>query len=61
MERDQQMEDEENHGYDGAIHQITPAPEHFVPQGALQLDRREEIVIKRKPHRNRPLASFLYL
>lgn len=47
--------DEEN-AYDGAIHQITPAPDHFVPQGSLDIHRSDEIIISRKPHRNRVLA-----
>jgi len=46
--------------YDGALQQITPAPEHFVPQGTLNLGGREEITIRRKPHRSRGLAGILY-
>lgn len=52
--RHQKFEDE--HPFEGAIQQITPAPDNFVPQGMLNFDKSNEIVIKRKPHRNRLLA-----
>lgn len=53
MDNQNHHEADDENAYDGAIHQITPAPDNFVPQGSLQFDRKEDIVIKRKPRRNR--------
>lgn len=51
---------EEDQPYDGAIQQITPAPEHFVPQGRLDFDSKDEIKVVSKPHRRRGLAALFY-
>ena len=57
MDREKQ---EQENAYDGAINQITPAPDNFMPRGILELDNKETIVVKRKPQRNQKLAWFLY-
>ncbi len=54
----QKLDDEQ--AYDGALQQITPAPEHFVPQGMLEFDKKEEVTVKRKPRRKRIWAAILY-
>ena len=60
MEKGRHKKFEDEQPFEGAIQQITPAPDNFVPQGMLNFDKPEEIVIKRKPHRNRLLASMIY-
>ena len=51
---------EKENGYDGAINQITPAPDNFMPRGMIDLENKERIVVKRTPHRKQKLACFLY-
>lgn len=54
-------ERDNEHPFEGAIQQITPAPDNFVPQGMIQFGRDDDhIIIKRKPHRNRILAMAVY-
>jgi len=61
MEGRMHQQIDEEQPYDGAIQQITPAPENFIPSGVLNLDHKEEIIVSRKPHRNRLAASLIYI
>lgn len=60
MDRLKHQKLEEDQPYDGALQQITPAPENFVPQGMIEFDKKDEITIRRKPNTKRLMAAILY-
>ena len=39
MEKEFHKENDDKNAYDGAIHQITPAPDNFAPEGALNFGK----------------------
>ena len=56
MDKYKQSHDEKDSPYDGAINQITPAPDRFTPQGIIDLENKDNIVVRTKPQRSQKLA-----